>query len=50
MTARTEMKILKLCVGKTIAQALHRLDIMEQYCRYKQLALRIKLVNITIGD
>ena len=50
MKAETELKILKLCEGKTIAQAVHRLEIMEQYCLDKKLALQIKLVNIKIGD
>ena len=49
MRTETELKILKLCEGKTIAQAAHRLEIMEQYCRNKKLALRVKLVNIKIG-
>ena len=50
MTTETQLKILNLCKGKTIKQAIHRLSIMEQYTLNKKLALRIKLVNITIGD
>jgi len=50
MKPETECKILNLCKGKTIKEALYRLEIMQKYCRENKLSLRIKLVNIKIGD
>jgi len=50
MKANTELRILKLCEGLTICQAQRRLDIMAKYCENKKLALRINLVNISIGE
>ena len=50
MKAENEVKILKLCKGKTIAHALQRLEFAEKYCEQHKLALRIKTVTLHIGD
>ncbi len=50
MKAETEHKILNLCKGMSIAQAQRRLRIVEQHCLNNKLALRIKLVTLTIGN
>ena len=43
MSNEGQMKILNLCKGKSIKQALYRLELMERYHAQKVLELRIKL-------
>jgi len=49
MKPDTELKILKLCQGMSIKQALYRLDVMERYAAQKALELRIKIQGIVHG-
>ncbi len=49
MKAETQVKILNLCKGKTIAQAEYRLEVMAQHIRNKQLLLRLRLANLALG-
>ncbi len=48
MKASTELKIMEHCKGMTIAQTLHRLDIMDRHIENKKLTLRVKIVNLTV--
>ena len=50
MTVEQQVKIINLNKGKTIGAILYRLDIIEQYIQHRQLAQRLKLVGLTIGD
>ena len=50
LSANAQMKVLNLCKGKTVSQALHRLEVMSAYKMQKQLDLRVKLVGLKIGE
>lgn len=50
MTSEAQMKILNLCKGKTIKQALRRLEIMEAYAETRIVKLRVQLCGLKLGD
>ena len=50
MSPQTELKILDLCKGLTLAQVDNRLALMQRYCNEKQLELRLKVTGLKIGD
>jgi len=50
MRVSTELKIMEHCKGMTIAQTLHRLDIMDRHIENRKLTLRVKTTNLTIGE
>jgi len=50
MKASTELKILKFCENRTVAQALRILEIMDRHIENKKLTLRVKTVSLKIGE
>ena len=50
LSSSGQLKVMKLCKGKTIAQVQRRLDILECYMAQKQVELRCKLVGLKVGD
>lgn len=50
MSAEGQLRILQLCRGKSIKQALYRLEVTEQFHRTNVLKQRIRLSGIIIGD
>jgi len=42
MSNTGQLKILNLCKGMSLGQAMHRLEVMEKYHSQKVLELRIK--------
>ena len=50
MSPRSEMKVFKMCKGKTIAQVEKRMRIVEKMAAQKQLKLRLQITTLTIGE
>ena len=50
MTTATQLKLFNLYKGMTIKQVEHRLLIADIYTAQRQLAQRVRLVGMVVGD